>query len=132
MVPRSHVLMCKEEPQMEQTPTPKMLRSTGVQAATGATRGELRSWESWGFIAPSKEQHVSQEYRIYDETMVNRIRQIRFLKAKGLTPRGVERALPELQAWELRTGKQMRAEDRNSPAGDNVATNSADASGPSG
>ena len=57
-------------------------------------------------------------------------------EGQGLTSRGIERALPELQAWELRTGKQMRAEDLNTrdamAAGDNVATNGADASGPSG
>lgn len=96
---------------MEQTPKPKMLRSAGVQAATGATRGELRSWEAGGLIAPNKEQHFSQEYRIYDQRTVNRVRQIRFLKAKGLTPRGIALALPELQAWELKTGKRLTAEN---------------------
>jgi len=104
---------------MEQTPTTKTLRSAGVQAATGATRGELREWETKGLIKPKLEQHFSRMYRVYDDDQIDAIRQVRFLKAKGLTPVGIARALPELQAWERRTGKQIKVEDLNT--GDSAA-----------
>jgi DNA-binding transcriptional MerR regulator len=95
----------------QETPTPKPLRAAAVRKLTGATRGELRSWEANGLIAPSTERHYSRHYRTYDEAQIDRIRQVRYLKAKGLTPRGIEMALPELRAWEERSGKRANAED---------------------
>jgi DNA-binding transcriptional MerR regulator len=85
--------------------TEETLTPAEVRRMTGATRSALLWLEQKTVVKPQRAPHRTQQHRVYTAEQAELIRRLRYLQSRGMTLNGALAALPELEAWETRTGK---------------------------